>query len=113
MQKIASAAQVQTLLEESVNYEDVIFITFVDAVAYIGKECFTSRIISIIEAMQVTNKISALVHFGNPYPLEELAHIPRIVVGTVSSEKNVYNALEVLAGNYPAKGVPTYDISLK
>jgi len=108
-----SAAQVQTLLEESVNYEDVIFITFVDAVAYIGKECFTSRIISIIEAMQVTNKISALVHFGNPYPLEELAHIPRIVVGTVSSEKNVYNALEVLAGNYPAKGVPTYDISLK
>lgn len=108
-----SAVQIQALLEDSVNYEDVIFVSFVDVGAYLGRECFTSRIISIIDALQVTNKISAMVHFGNPYPLEELAHIPRIVVGTASDEKNVYNAFEVLAGIYPAKGMPTYDINRK
>ena len=62
--------------------------------------------------MQVTNKISTLIHFGNPYVLEELAHISRVIIGCLN-EDNVSTALDVLAGNYPAKGVPTYDINLK
>lgn len=108
-----SPKQVQALLEEAVNYDDVIFVGFVDASAYVGKECYSSRIVSIMEAMQITNQISALVHFGSPYPIEELPHIPRVIVGCVNDEQNVYNAFNVLAGLYPAKGVPTYNINRK
>lgn len=107
-----SSKQIQRLLEDSVEYDDVVFITFMESAAYIGKECLTSRIISVIEALQITNRISALIHFGNPYVLEDLPHIPRVIIGCLS-QKNVVTALDVLAGNYPAKGVPTYDIKLR
>jgi len=107
-----SASQIQRLLEDSVDYDDVVFITFTESSAYTGKECLTSRIISVIEAMQITDRISTLIHFGNPYVLEDLAHIPRVIIGCLS-EENVDTTLDVLAGLYPAKGVPTYDISLK
>ncbi len=100
------------VLEHSLDHEDVIFVTFFDSKAYRGTECFTSRILSLIKAMQITNRISTVVYFGNPYVLEDLPYIPRIIAGTVSA-KNVMCALDVLAGNYPAKGVLTYDVKLR
>lgn len=107
-----SASQIESLLGGSVGYDDVIFITFGETAAYTGRECLTSRIVSTIEALQVTSRISTILHFGNPYLLEELAHIPRVIVGCLS-EENVNSAIDVMAGLYPAKGVPTYDINLK
>jgi len=107
-----SASEIENLLGEAVDYDDVVFITFCETAAYTGKECLTSRIVSIIEAMQVTNTISTIVHFGNPYVLEELAHIPRMIIGCLA-EKNTYSAIDVMAGLYPAKGIPTYEINRK
>lgn len=107
-----SPAQSMRLLEKSVGYEDVIFITYMHSQAYVGRECLTSRIISIIEAMQVTNRVSTVVHFGNPYVLEDLPHIPRILIGSLSAD-NVSNTLDILAGKYPAKGVLTYDVNFQ
>ncbi len=100
------------VLERSTAYDDVVFITFTSAAAYVGEECFTSRIVSLMDALQVTDRISAVVHFGNPYPVEALPHIPRILIGT-KSEKNVEAALEVLAGEREARGVLTYDVEFK
>ncbi len=99
-------------LEKAVNYDDVVFITRVRAGAYVGREEFTPPLISLIEAMQVSNKISTVVHFSTPYALEALPHIPRVLIG-VSSKEGVMAALEVLAGNYPAKGRLTYAVNLK
>lgn len=79
---------------------------------YIGYERFTPRIISLMEAMHVTNRISTVVYFGNPYVLEDLPHVSRVIIGTVSSD-GVQAGLRVLAGEYPAKGTLTYDITLK
>ena len=62
--------------------------------------------------MQVTNKVSTIIHFGNPYALEELAHIPRVIIGCLN-DQNVEASIDVLAGLYPAKGKPTYKITLK
>ena len=102
----------QRLLHESVEYDDVVFITFTEKKAYSGEERFTSRILSVIGALQVTKRISALVHFGNPFPLEEIEdHLPRILIGCLSPD-SVMCTLEVLAGNYPAKGVLTCDVNL-
>ncbi len=104
-----SASENMRVLGESYDCEDIVFITFFRSAAYLGREMFTPRIISLIEALQVTNRISTIVHFGNPYVFEDLPHIPRIINGTCSPINNLYT-LDVLAGDYPAKGKLTYDV---
>ena len=106
-----SPGQSMHLLERSVDYDDVVFVTFMESQAYVGRECLTSRIVSDIEALQITNRVSTLVHFGNPFVLEELPHIPRFLIGGLSTNSVEYT-LDVLAGKYPAKGVLTYDVKL-
>lgn len=100
------------ILHSQVNYDDVVFITFSEFLPYAGGEKLTYRVVRLIEALQCTNRISALVHFGNPCVLEELPHIPRVIIGGIS-EESVNASLEVLAGDYEAKGVKTYDFELK
>lgn len=102
----------QCALEKTLGYDDIIFITYFDAQAYVGRECLSSRIVSLIDAMQVDDRVSSIVHFGSPYVLEELAHIPRIIIGG-SSADGVIAAFDVLAGNYPAKGKLTYDVKFE
>jgi len=93
-------------------YDNIVFMTFTEFLAYTGTEHLTRRIVTLIDAMQRTNRISTLIHFGNPKVLEELPHIPRIIFGGVS-EESIDTCLEVLAGEYEPKGVPTYDVKLK
>ena len=99
-------------VDKSVKFDDVIFVTFTEGRPYVGREQFTPRIISLIEAMQMTNQVSTIVHYGNPYALEDLPHIPRVIFGTCSKQ-GVMAALDVLAGNYPPKGKLTYKVDLK
>ena len=103
---------IRCVLEKATEFDDVVFITYMEGSAYMGKEEFAPRIISMMEALKITDKISAIVHFGNPYALENLPHIPRIIIGCCS-EKSTLTSLEVLAGDYPAKGKTTYDVKFK
>lgn len=100
------------ILLEQLNFDDVVFITFSEFLPYAGGEKLTYRVLRLIEALQYTNRISTLVHFGNPCILEELPHIPRVILGGIN-EESVNASLEVLAGEYEAKGVKTYDFELK
>lgn len=100
------------VLQDSVDYEDVIFLTFAEAPAYAGSDHLTHRIVALINALQISGKISTVAHFGNPYPLEELNHIPRILIGGISAD-SVDAGLEVLAGEHEAKGVLTYDVKFQ
>lgn len=93
-------------------YDDVVFITFYQSQTYIGRECFTSRVIALFEALDVTNSTAALVHFGNPFLVEDLPHIPRIIIGA-ASRQGVEAGLDVLAGEYPARGKLIYDVKFK
>lgn len=104
--------RISRFLSESLDHDGVVFNTFFQSACYVGRECFTSRILSLMDAMQVSDRISTILHFGNPYLLEEVPHIPRVLVGTVSSA-GVDAALEVLAGEREAKGVLTYDVKIK
>ena len=105
-------AESKAVLGKAPDYDDVVFITFFNSTAYMGKECFTSRVLSVMEAMQVTDTISTVVHFGNPYVLEDIPHVPRIIVGTTGAD-NMLPTFEVLAGERKPMGVPTYKINLK
>ncbi len=100
------------VLQDSLGYDDVIFITFAEAPAYTGADNFTHRMTALLRAMQATNRISTMVHFGNPFVLEEVPHMPRLIMGGISA-KNVDAALEVLAGKREAKGVMTYDVNFQ
>lgn len=99
-------------LHKAVDFDDVVFITFVRTGAYVGREEFTPPMVSLMESMLVSNQLSTVVHFGTPYALEILPHIPRLLIGNCS-QANVMAALEVLAGNYPAKGKLTSLVNLK
>ncbi len=97
------------LLERSLGHDDVIFVTFFAGFCYIGEERLTTRIISLMKAMQISNRISTVLHVGNPFVLEDVPHVERLLAAT-SSTRSALQALEVLAGNYPAKGKMKYDV---
>ena len=103
---------INNTLHRAVTYDDVVFVTFMEGKAYAGREEFTPPIISLVEAMQVSGMITASVHFGNPFALEGFPHIPNVLV-TTAAAKAVMAGLEVLAGNYPAKGTLTAPVNLK
>ena len=112
LREFPTAAENNHALHKAVGFDDVVFITRVRSGAYVGREEFTPPLISLMEAMQVSGQISTVVHFSTPYALEALPHIPRVIIGP-TSKKGVASALEVLAGNYPAKGTLTYTVTLK
>lgn len=97
---------------ESKKYDDIVFVTFTSGGAYVGAENFAPRVISFFKALQVTNRVSTILHFGNPFVLEDLPHIGRVIAGSDSSEA-VNSAIDILAGKYPAKGTFPYDIKLQ
>lgn len=100
------------IFQDSVVYDDVIFITFSEHIAYAGKEALTSHVVSLIEALQYTNRVSAVIHFGNPCVLEALPHIPRVIIGGVCKD-SVDAAIDVLAGECKAFGKLTFDVKFK
>lgn len=93
-------------------YDDLVFVTFTDCKAYVGAENFAPRVISLFKALQVTNRISTVLHFGNPFVLEDLPHISRVIIGG-TSKKAIDAGIDVLSGKYPAKGSLTYNVKFK
>lgn len=112
VKEFPTANVIQRTLRKAVDFEDVVYVTVTHGRAYGGREEFAPPFISLIEAMQVSDQVSAIVHFGSPYALEPLPHIPTIIYST-SSRRGVDAALDVLAGNYPAKGTLTYDVKFE
>lgn len=104
--------RVSRFLSESMDCGDVVFVTFTNTRCYAGRECLTPRIVSMMEAMQVSGRISTLLHFGNPYVAEDVPHVSRVIIGSPSA-MSVEAGLDVLAGEKKAAGVLTYDIKLK
>ena len=112
IKELPSSTDGWRITEDNLKYDEVVFVTFTDGKAYQGCEDFTPRILSFFEALQVTNRISTVLHFGNPFVLEDLPHVSRMVIGG-NSAMAVKAGLDVLCGDYPAKGSLTYDIKLK
>ena len=104
--------QCARILADATECEDTIFITFSEQMAYTGEEHITRRIESVIKAMQHSGQISTIVHLGNPHVLKNINHTPRYIIGGHSVECEL-TAIEVLAGEYPANGVATYNAELK
>ena len=65
-----------------------------------------------MRAMQTTDRISTVVHAGNPFVIEDVPHMPRLIFATASHGSSM-RALEVLAGNAEPTGKQVYDVKLK
>ncbi len=97
------------VLTEATGYKEVVFITFCTAAAYLGTDGLTRRVESVINCLINSKKVSAVVHFGNPYALTPLDHVSRKIFGYNITESQLH-AIDVLAGKLEAKGKLPFDI---
>ncbi|MBO5452451.1 MAG: hypothetical protein J6A69_00585 [Clostridia bacterium] len=104
--------QCARVLRDAIEYDDVVFISFSEQMAYTGPEHITRRIENVITAMQHTGQISTIMHFGNPLVLGNIEHSSRYIIGAQSKCCELA-AIEVLAGLYTPKGKPIFDANLK
>ena len=97
---------------ESFKYDDVVFITCCETLAYLGTDGLTRRVESVIDCINLSGKLAAVVHFGNPFALKHLLHVPRKIFGYDMPESQPYT-VDVLAGTLPAGGTLPFDIEFK
>ena len=101
------------LFDKQIPYDDVVYITSHRAQAYLGRDCLTERVLAVMRALQTTNRIAAVLHFGNPHVMDDVPRCDRFILG-YTSEKCVDFALSVLAGDAEATGIIPYEnVNLK
>jgi beta-glucosidase-like glycosyl hydrolase len=107
-----SQGEMTDAVNHTLDCDELVFMTFSEFLSNTGPEHITIRTTNLINAMQLTDRISTLIHIGNPKTIEVLSHVKRVIFGGLS-EESVDTSLEVLAGIYPANGTPTYEFNLQ
>lgn len=97
------------VLTASTKYSEVVFVTYCTTTSYLGTDCMTRRLESVINCLAHSGKLSTVVHFGNPFAVKNLFHIPRKIFGYLIPESQIY-AIDALKGNIEAKGRLPFDI---
>jgi len=108
----ATARENEYVLTRATEHKEVVFITFCTTRPYLGTDCLTRRTEAMINAFNYSGKLSAVLHFGNPFALKTLNHIPRKLFGYMMPQSQLH-AIEVLAGKLPAKGTLPFQIEFQ
>lgn len=103
-----STGEVEKICYNSTRADDVVFLTFCDGRCYQGTDGLTERARIMMEAV----KPQTVAHCGNPYAMEKIVHVPRLIMG-FQSEKSVENVLDVLAGKLKPSGSIPLPLKLK
>lgn len=103
------ATQNERVLNTATKYKEAIFITFCRTGAYYGTDCLTRRAESVINALIQSGKVLAVVHFGNPYAMKKINHVPRRIFGYNIPDSQLH-VIDILAGEGEAKGALPYKI---
>jgi len=110
--EFSSAKENDHVLTAATQYKEVIFVTFCITAPYLGTDGLTPRTEAVINCLVNSNKVPAVVHFGNPFALKNLMHIPRKIFGYLITESQSY-AIDVLAGKLEAKGKLPYKVDFQ
>lgn len=110
--EFANAQRNEALLLKTTEHDEVVFITYCEMSCYLGTDELTKRTEVLINCINLLGRVSAVVHFGNPYAVEPLDNIKRIIFGYNSSESQKH-AIDVLAGKIPAKGRLPMKVNIK
>ena len=120
-----SISQTEAVCSASTKAEEVIYMTFCSSGAYRIGENLTENVVNLMESM--SEKISAVIHLGNPYAMERIPQVPRIIMSIgsnsdcidntfalpVSNSNSIDNTFAVLAGEYEPKGKLPLNVKLK
>ena len=99
--------------DKQLSYDSVVYLINHRSQAYIGRDCLSERILSVMRSLQTTNRISAILHFGNPHMIDEVPRCDRVLLG-YTSNTCVAHALHILRGDYEATGIVPYgDFTVK
>ena len=98
-------------LSEASKYKEAVFVTFCTTTSYLGTDGLTRRTESVVNSLIQSGKVSAILHFGNPYALQNIHHVPRRIFGYMISDSQIH-AIDVLAGKLEAKGHMPYEVVL-
>lgn len=110
--EFSTARENEKVLVAATRHKEVVFVTFCTTRPYLGTDCLTRRTEAVINALTYSGKVSAVLHFGNPFALKYLNHIPRKLFGYMMPQSQVY-AIEVLAGKLPARGTLPFSVDLR
>lgn len=103
-------AEIEKVCTTAVAMEEVIFLTYAGADAYMLGGEFTPRLVHMMEAVE--KKLAAIIHLGNPYPLEVAPHFPRVLISIGSTGVMDY-CLSALTGEFAPKGKLPFELKLK
>lgn len=93
----------ERVLSAASHYDEVVCVTYCTSDAYMGTDSLTKRIEAVMNALILSGKVTALVHFGNPFALDNLYHVPRVIL-MYNAAATIPYAFEILAGKYEPKG---------
>lgn len=110
--EFSQAHENEKVLLAATRHKEVIFVTFCNTAAYLGTDGLTRRTESVLNALIHSNKVSAVVHFGNPFALKNIFHAKRILFGYHIPESQQH-AFDVLKGTIEAKGTLPYKVDLQ
>lgn len=99
----------ERVLVAATKYKEVVFITYCTTECYLGTDCLTRRTEAVINCLIQSGKVSTVLHFGNPYALKTISHVPRKLFGYTITESQIH-AIDVLSGKIKAKGTLPFEI---
>ena len=109
LHEFSTAGENDRLLTLATKHDEVVFVTFCVTAAYLGTDCLTRRAESVINALILSGKVSAVLHFGNPFAMKPIYHVPRRIFGYTAHASQAH-AIDVLAGKIPALGKLPFEI---
>jgi hypothetical protein len=99
------------VLSAATGYKEAVFVTFCSTTSYLGTDGLTRRTEAVMNSLIQSGKVSAILHFGNPYALKNITHVPRKLFGYMITDSQIH-AIDVLAGKLEAKGHLPYEVVL-
>ena len=109
--EFSNSQQHEYILNKATFYKEVVVVTYCNTTSYLGTDGLTRRSEAWINALQYSGKISAIVHFGNPYALENIGHVARRIFGYTIPASQDY-AIDALAGKIEAEGKLPFAVDL-
>ena len=110
--EFSNAQDNEKVLVAATRHKEVVFVTFCTTRPYLGTDCLTRRTEAVINALTYSGKVSTVLHFGNPFAIKTLKHIPRKLFGYMMPQSQAY-AVEVLSGKIPAKGTLPFAVEFQ
>lgn len=102
--------QIENVCYASTLVDEVVYLTYCNTGSYMASESLTEKVVNMMRAMK--QKIAAVIHIGNPYAMEAIPHVPRVLFG-FGWGNTVECAIRILSGEQEAKGILPVKIKLQ